>query len=95
MFPIIRAINWLHNCKGEKAVDGGHRIYYTLISDYRGRVCCQYKKGEKQLKQVELTQYILRLYFYVLDDDDIHPFLTFIPYFLVELSIFEPDPCTI
>ena len=53
------------------------------------------KKGEKQLKQVELTQYIIRLYFYVLDDDDIHPILTFIPYFLVELSLFEPAPCTI
>ena len=36
------------------------------------------KMREKQLKQVELTQYIIRLYFYVLDDDDIHPILTFI-----------------
>ena len=44
---------------------------------------------------MELTQYIIRLYFYVLDYDDIHPILTFIQYFLVELSIFEPAPCTI
>ena len=38
---------------------------------------------------MKLTEYIIRLYFYVFhDDDDFHPILTFIPYFLVELSIF-------
>ena len=73
----------------------GHKKYYTLIIDYRGRVCWQYKKREKQLKQVELIQYIIRLYFYVLDDDDIHPILTFITYYLVELLVFEQAPCTI